>query len=81
MDIGFPVFTIEMFNSHAANGRIIQAANIYTYAIRMRAGNIKRLDPAGFTKQVFCFVGIKGIARQVILTGNQVKFFPGHDQV
>ncbi len=68
VNIVFPVFSIELLDIHAVDGGFFKATNVDTDSIRVGAGDVKRLDAAGFAKQVLRLVGVKGIGSKVILS-------------
>jgi hypothetical protein len=68
MNSGFPVFSVKWFDFDTFYCCLIETSYIHADSVRVGAGNIKRFNPAGPAKQVFGFMGIKGIGLQVVLT-------------
>jgi hypothetical protein len=81
VNIGLPVFPIELLNMYAPDGRGIQAPDVHTYPFRVRPGNIKRLDTTCFAKQVLRLMGIERIGLQILFAREQAKSILRYDQV
>jgi hypothetical protein len=81
MNTGFPVFPIELLNTHASDGRGFQAPDVHTYPFRVRPGNIIRLDTACFAKQVLRLMGIERIGLQILFAREQAKLILRYDQM
>ncbi len=60
-DVIFPVLSVKILGRDAFYGAVIKAVDIDAIAIRMGAGNIKRLHPARLTKQMLCNMGIEAV--------------------
>ena len=73
MRVLFPIFAIKQLHRYCVELGLIQATRIDAVAVRIRSGNIKRFDAAGFAKQVFRLVGIEGISSQILLALQQLK--------
>ena len=66
MSIGLPISSIEGRYINLLNGVRLQAPDIDAESVRIRAGNVVRLYPTCFAKQMFCFVGIKYVSCKVV---------------
>ena len=62
------MLTIERCDLLRGNLRLVKASDIDTDAIRMRAGDIKRLNAANLAKLMFSFMRIEGIGCQHVFT-------------
>src|SRR5690349_13651716 len=73
--LGFPIpAAIEVDDPNLGKAAwIIEAPQIHTEPVRIRAWHIERLHPAYRTKQVLRRPGVEAVARQLVLTRTQAE--------
>ncbi len=76
----FPVLPVEVDYGYGF-WLFIQAAQVDVHAIRVGAGDVKRLDATNTAKGMFGHATVKGVSLQLLLATQQSEVLLWHDQV